>query len=193
MLDNKINLIASKDIKESEKFIYGLVNIIGKHPNVKVRVVDLLGIFKKQILDIKVFNDDYNNVFGALESDVLNRTDSQDFAVNIIIGAGQYKKKLSKGGIEVANNMFSKIINSKKCVFVLIDDYDKLRTLKLESWFSSVNITNGIWLGTGFSSQSIFSCNTVTQDDKKYTYEGLAYSIKDSNYTVIKTMLDGEE
>ena len=27
------------------------------------------------------------------------------FAVNIIIGAGQYKKKLSKGGIEVANNM----------------------------------------------------------------------------------------
>ena len=193
LLDNKINLIASKDIKESEKFIYGLVNIIGKHPNVKVRVVDLLGIFKKQILDIKVFNDDYNNVFGALESDVLNRTDSQDFAVNIIIGAGQYKKKLSKGGIEVANNMFSKIINSKKCVFVLIDDYDKLRTLKLESWFSSVNITNGIWLGTGFSSQSIFSCNTVTQDDKKYTYEGLAYSIKDSNYTVIKTMLDGEE
>lgn len=192
-ISNKINLIASKDIKESISFIYSLVNIIGKHPNVKVRVVDLLGIFKKQMLDIKVFNSDYNNVFGALENDVLNRNDSQDYAVNIIIGAGQYKKKLSKGGVEIANNMFSKIIDSKKCIFILIDDYEKIRTFKLESWFSNVNTSDGIWLGTGFASQSIFSCNTVSQDDKKYTYEGLAYCINDSNYTVIKTMLDGEE
>ena len=119
MLDNKINLIASKDIKESEKFIYGLVNIIGKHPNVKVRVVDLLGIFKKQILDIKVFNDDYNNVFGALESDVLNRTDSQDFAVNIIIGAGQYKKKLSKGELKLLIICSVKsLIQKNVCLFL---------------------------------------------------------------------------
>lgn len=194
-LSEKIHLITGKDIKRNVPFIYGLVGIFSKHQDVKVRVVDLLKIFNKPILDIKLFNDDFNNVFGALENDVLNRKESDAYAVNIIIGAGQIKSNLSKGGIEIMENMFNKISNSKKIIFILIDNYDKLRTLKLESWFNTVNTNKGIWLndGNSFSTQSLISSNEVTQEDKKYKFEGLAYSVKDSNYTVIKTVLDGDE
>ncbi len=192
-VDNKINIITCKDIKSNIKFIYGLVNLFSKHQNVKVRVVDMLDIFKKPILDIKLFNDNLSEVVGALENDVLTRNETQDYAINVIIGAGQYKKKLSKGGIEIFNNMFDKVSNSKKIIFILIDDYDKIRTLKLESWYASVNTGFGIWLGPGFSSQSLISSGELTQDDKKYNFEGLAYSVTNSNYTVIKTVLDGDD
>lgn len=192
-VDNKINIITSKDIKNNIKFIYGLVNMLSKHQNIKIRVVDMLNIFKKEVLDIKYFNENIDVVFGALENDVLTRKDSQDYAINVVIGAGQYRKKLAKGGIEIFNNMFSKVPESKKISFILIDDYDKIRTLKLESWYSNVNTGYGIWLGPGFSSQSVISSNELTQDDKKYNFEGLAYTVINSNYTVIKTILDGDE
>lgn len=192
-IDNKINIVTCKDIKNNMKFIYGLVNILSKQQNVKVRVVDMLGIFKKPILDIKLFNDGLNEVIGALENDVLTRNETQDFGINIILGAGQYKKKLSKGGVEIFDNMFNKLPNSKKVIFILIDDYDKIRTLKLESWYSNINTGYGLWLGGGFSSQSMISSGELSQDDKKYNFEGLAYSVTNSNYTVIKTILDGDE
>ena len=100
---------------------------------------------------------------------------------------------MSKGGVEIFDNMFNKLPNSKKVIFILIDDYDKIRTLKLESWYSNINTGYGLWLGGGFSSQSMISSGELSQDDKKYNFEGLAYSVTNSNYTVIKTILDGDE
>ena len=74
-----------------------------------------------------------------------------------------------------------------------MDEYEKLRTLKLEPWYGSINTTKGLWLGTGFNSQSIFSTNELTLEDKKYDFDGLAYQINDAKYTIIKTLMDGDE
>ena len=74
----------------------------------------MLDIFKKPVLDIKFFNEEFDKIIGALENDVLTRNDSQDYAVNILIGAAQYKKVLSKGGIEIYQNLFDKLSSSKK-------------------------------------------------------------------------------
>ena len=150
-------------------------------------------IFENPMLDIKLFNENFDVLFGALENDVLTRDETQDMAINIILGVGQFKKVLSKGGQEIFTNLFNNIIKSKKNIYILVDDYDKSRMLKLEPWYPNIDTTKGIWLGPGFDSQSMLSSNEVTQEDKKYTFEGLAYTIKDANYTVIKTLLDGDE
>ena len=98
ILNEKLYLIASKGLKNNINILYGLSNILSKMPNVKVRVIDMLDYFAKPILDIKFFNDDFDRIFAALENDALHRTESQDYDANILIGAGQFKKKLSKGG-----------------------------------------------------------------------------------------------
>lgn len=193
LLSQKIHLITGKNIEENIGFIYGLASILIKIPNVKVRVVDMLDLFKKPILDIKLFNEDIDKVFAALEKDVFNRTETQDFGINIILGAGQYKRKLSKGGIEIFKNLFTNLPNSKKSVYILIDDYDKLRTLKLEKWFEQVNLSNGIWLGSGFANQSLFESKDVNSEDKKYDYEGLAFNVVNGDYKVVKTLMDGDD
>lgn len=192
-LSQKIHLITGKNIKEYIEFFYGLTAILASVSNVKIRIVDMLDIFKKPMLDIKLFNDNIDVVFGALDNDATSRTDAQDYGINIIFGAGQYKKKLSKGGIEIFKELFDKIPNSKKNIYLLVDDYDKLRTLKLEKWFDQVDVETGIWLGPGFATQSLFTSNEVTSEDKKYDYDGLAYNVVKGEYKVIKTVMDGDE
>ena len=193
LTENKLYLITGKNIEKNMPFIYGLTTILSKNPNVKIRVVDLMGLFKEPILDIKLFNDNFDVVFAALEKDILTRTDIQDYGINIIIGISKYKSKLSKGGKEIFNNLFNHISKSKKSIYILIDDYEKIRMLKLEEWFDIKYCDNGIWLGKGANSQSFLNIEKMSNEDKKYDFEGLAYVIENKKYRVIKTMLEKKE
>ena len=189
-MNQKVHLVTGAELNNNMGFIYGLVSILSKVPNTKVRVVDMLGWFKKPLLDIKLFNDNIDVVFGALEKDVLTRTASQDYAVNIIIGAGRYKERLSQGGVDIFQNLFTQLKNSKKSVYVMIDDYESIRALKLESWFSDYSVNRGLWLGAGFANQSLFESESVKSEDKKLNFAGLAFALEDGKYKVIKTLMD---
>lgn len=189
----KIHLFTGKNIKDNLPFIYGLTSVLANVPNVKIRVLDMLDIFKKPILDIKLFNDQVDNVFAALEKDAFTRSETSPTAINIIIGIGDFKRKLSKGGLEIFRNLFDNISKSKNSIYILFDNYDKLRTLKLESWFNTVNTSKGIWLGAGAANQSLLNIGEINQEDKKYEFNGLAFSVNNSEYTVIKTVMDGDE
>lgn len=190
---NKIYLISAKNIKDNMKFIYGLANLFSKVPKVKTRVIDMEGIFTEPILDIKLFNEKLDVIFAALDKDSTSRNETQDLAVNMIIGVGTIKKKLSTAGYEIAKNMFDNINQSKNIIYIFIDSYDKMKSLKLETWFNYVDTTRGLWLGEGLDNQSLLVSNELTQDDKKYSYEGMGFVIEDSKYTLIKTVLDGDK
>lgn len=192
-LANKIHLISTKDLANNMNFIYALTSLLSKIPNTKVRVVDMLGIFTRPILDIKLFNEKLDVVMAALEKDAKERSEIQDYGITLLLGVGSFKKVLSAAGTEIAESMFSLISNSKKSIYIFVDNYEKLRILKLESWFNKVDTTNGLWLGQGLSSQSMFLVEDISSDDRKYDFEGMAYHIEDSKYTLIKTMMDSEE
>ena len=75
---------------------------------------------------------------------------------------------------------------------ILIDNYDEMRGLKIEDWYTDLD-TRGIWLGSGVGTQSLFNSTSVSNDDKKYDFTGLAYLFEESNYTVMKIMMDGDK
>lgn len=189
----KMHIITSKDINSNIEFVYALAALLTKVPNVKVRVLDMLKIFRKPILDIQMFDQDPNVVFAALEKDVLTRTDAQDYGVNIIVGAGQYKKSLSQGGIEIFKNLFEHVANSKKSIYILVDSYDNIRNLKLEKWYHDIDTSQGIWLGQGLDSQSVFENIQLRNEDKKFNYNGLGFMMTGGDYSVIKVMMDKDE
>ena len=191
--ETKLYPIITKDMKSSMPFIYALANLLTKIPNTVVRVIDVLGAFEKPILDIKLFQDDLRVIFAAIDKDVKSRTDTQPLAINIILGAGSIKGKLDKVGQEFADSMFNGIANCKQNIFFLIDDYKKFKLLKLQPWYNTMDTTKGMWLGPGIESQSVLVTNDLSEEDKKYNYAGMAYLIKDSTYTLIKTMMDGDD
>ncbi len=190
---NKINFISSKNLANNIESVYGITAVLSKVPGVKIRIIDFNQIFKKIILDTKMFNDNLDVVFAAIERDVLNRKENQDWAVNIVLGIGSYKKYLSKGGIEIFQNTFNNIKNSKKSIFILIDDYDKLRTLKLEPWYDQIDDKSGIWLGNDVNEQSIITANEADAENSKLNFPGMAYQVEDSVPKFIKTVLEGED
>lgn len=190
---NKVHLIASDQIAQNIEFLYGLAAVLSKTQNTKVRIVDFLNIFKKPILDIQIFEQDKNEVVAALEKDAETRTESQDYGITFIIGAGRFKNVLTAAGADIFRSLMEKTKDSKKNIYLLIDDYEPLRTLKLEKWFNAVDTKNGIWLGTGLDSQSLFDCNEPGNEDKKYNFRGQAFTINDKELTLTKVVLDKDE
>ena len=188
----KIHLVTSRDINANINFVYALASLLTKVSNVKVRVIDLLKIFRKPILDIQKFEQDPNVVFAALEKDILTRTDSQDYGINIVIGAGKFKEILSAAGVEIFENAFNNLQKSKKVIFILVDNYDSIRNLSVERWYLEANVKQGIWLGQGLDSQSLFDIE-VRSEDNKYNFPGLGYVISGDDYDVIKAMMDKDE
>ena len=128
-----------------------------------------------------------------MENDVLNRKETQDWAVNIVVGIGGYKRVLSEGGIEKLKNIFDKMANSKKVVFLLVDDYESMRILKLEEWYNKINNKSGIWIGPDVNDQSMIEAEDITAEEAKLSFEGMAYEIDESKCKLIKTILEGED
>ena len=191
--ETKLYPIITKDLKSSMPFIYALANLLTKIPNTVVRVIDIMGMFEKPILDIKLFQDDLKVIFAAIDNDVKTRTDTQPLAINIILGVGSIKGKLDNTGQEFVDSMFNGIPNCKQNIFFLIDEYKRFKLLKLQPWYNTMDTSKGIWLGPGIESQSVLVSNELSEEDKKYNYEGMAYLIKNSTYTLIKTMMDGDD
>ena len=75
----------------------------------------------------------------------------------------------------------------------LFKELKNFKLLKLEPWYNSIDTSNGMWLGEGIDSQSILLSNELSQEDKKYNYEGMAYLVQDGTYSLIKTMMDGDD
>ena len=173
--------------------IYGLVNVLSKVSGTKVRVFDFAGLYKGNTLDIKLFKEDFDAVLFALEKDLRERTLQQDHGITIILGAGLMKSKLSQAGKDMLNNYFEALKTANKSSVILLDAYDRLKMLKVESWYQNINTSYGMWLGTGFENQNLFNVKAISMEERKLNYEGLGFLIEDASYKVVKTVMDGEE
>ena len=189
----KLFVMGVEDIKKNMESIYGIVNTLAKVPNTVVRVFDFSGSFEMTNPDIKFWNDRYDVVLTALKNDLAKRTTSQPHGITIILGAGLLKNKLSSQlGHGILNEYMNNLFVSNKSTTILVDTYQRLKPLKIEPWFSKINNSFGIWIGSGIENQNLFNVKEISMEERKLNYKGMAYKIEDGNYTLIKTVLDKE-
>ena len=189
LLAQKIHIFAGHNIANSIESLYALTKVMTKLPNVKVRILDLLGIFKMPILDIQKFEQDPNDVIVALEKDIAVRTKQSSCGINIIIGAGRYKQVLNQQGQESFEKIIKTVNNSNQTLYIFVDNYESIRSFKAEEWFADIS-KNGLWLGPSPNAQTLFENLNFTEEDISYNYPGLAYKITDTDYDVIKLAID---
>lgn len=192
-IKEKLTSICVNSFDTAMPSLYGLINILSKVSGTKVRVFDFAGVYKGSNLDIKLFNQDHDAVLFALEKDLRERTIQQDHGITLIIGAGLMKGKLSDAGKLMIDQYFEALEKANKSTVILVDVYDRMKLLKIENWYQSMNTSHGIWIGTGLENQNVFNVKSVSMEERKLNFEGLAFLIEDTNYTVIKTVMDGEE
>lgn len=193
MLKQKMFVMCVDNFKDTINSIYGIVNMLSKSPGTKVRVLDFDNIYKGTNMEIQYFNEKLDATILALKGDLEKRTDNQDQGITFVLGVGLYKNKLKEVGTQYFVDYINAINDAKKSTIILVDTYERMKRLRIETWFKSVNTSYGIWLGNNISNQNLFSVKSITMEDRKIVYEGLGFVINDAEYMMIKTVLDGED
>ena len=188
----KFFTITGNNINSSMQSIYGIINTLSKVPATTVRVFDFNGSYKGQTLDIKYFNDKYDATVVALLRDLQSRTIQQDQGITFIFGVESMKTKLNDIGKEKLIVYFNAIEKANNSTVVLVDSYDNLKRQKVEPWFPKLDTSYGIWLGAGLENQNLFGVNAVDMEDRKLDFKGIAFTVDDGNYSLIKTVMDEE-
>jgi hypothetical protein len=60
----------------------------------------------------------------------------------------------------------------------------------LEKWYKDINTKQGIWLGLGLESQSIFENVELSSEDKKFNFDGLGFTLSEGKHAPIKVIRD---
>ena len=84
------------------------------------------------------------------------------------------------------SELFDKFRTLSKAHILIIDEYAKIKDAAYESWFSKIDTTEGVYIGTGVDSQTIFKVNGFNKELSQtfpknygfYMIEGACHIIK---------------
>ncbi len=203
---NYTTVISSNDISEYKNFINGIYKTFSYLNNYYTYVVDTYDIISNQIpntyLEKKNYTTFIDNILGEMSTQYQLYTDNNyeksvlnNSSHNIIIIIG-------------ITNLLSRITPEKKAEFtkalsalkdlgtyhiVYIENQDKLKQQAYENWYkSSVDNSNGIWLGSGVLDQYCLKLATSPRELREELKPGYGVLIEKGKPFVTK-LLEGED
>ncbi len=190
-LEQKINLIASKSIKNHIYFIYALIRQMITLKDVQVHVIDALSIYRGKYEHVDLYTDNLEDAFLMAYKNAGNDAKLKEKHVYFILGVHEFKKKVSK----YSKNFESLFTQASKCknnTFLFFDDSDSYKFLQVEDWYrNNINNTFGIWLGAEVDSQITLSVMSLTIDDRNTVFPCIGYPIYQGKHMTIKYVVDG--
>lgn len=191
---NKYNLtpVITNNVGGNIHFIYGLIELLKKIPTIKIRIIDVLKIYK-EIQGVDVFNNDFDTLIKQIKLEAIDDDKNKKINVFIIIGLGAFKNNVEDKTLKIFNDVFEKLKTYKTNKFIIYDDYTSFKGLETETWFrSNVNSSNGIWLGEGAGNQFAIKMPELTTDERKLSFEEMAFVLKEGNHKAIRYVVDKE-
>lgn len=189
-----IHVILSNIISEKIDFIYGLVRLMSKLPDVQVRVIDFVNIYNKNIEGTQTFKENFDSLFAAIRQEVLQEKDATKKTVYVMTGISQMKRKLNADTQLVCQEIFGHANTYQNTYFIFVDNYNAYKNLQLEPWYQTqINHSNGIWIGEGIASQMAINLVQLDAETRKRDFACMAFAIVEGKFTVIKCVLDEVE
>lgn len=184
--------ILSTDLSSNIHFIYGLIELLKQIPNSKVRIIDVLKLYKN-VQGIDVYNKDFDTVIKQIKLEILDDETLKRTNIFIIIGLGAFKNNVPTKTQRHFNDVFEGLKNYKRNKFIIYDDYNSYKSLETEIWFRlNVNQSTGIWLGENAGNQYSIKMPNLTLEEKKTTFNQIGYVVKNSSHTIIRYIVDKE-
>lgn len=178
---NYATMVTGLDLNCTESFLNPLINqIVAKDKSSLV----VINTEEYHIEDTKAYqyvNQQFNEIFTSLinfvtsqnELYVKNNYNREIFEGKkpitcIIIGIESFKNRLSSENKLKFDSLFTLGKDLGIINFILVDSIDKIKKVEFESWYkSSVNNTNGIWLGNGINDQFTLKLSSKLEEMKK--------------------------
>ena len=190
-LEQKINLIAAKSIKNHIYFVYALIRQMLSLKGVVVHVIDALSIYRGKYENVDLHTDNLDQAFLSMYNNSANDSKLKEQHIYFILGISEFKKKLTKY-TKNFEPLFSQVSKCKNNTFLYFDDSDNYKNIQVEDWFrDNINNTFGIWLGEDIGIQVALGVMSLSIEDRNNVFPCIGYPIYQGNHMVIKYVVDG--
>ena len=191
-LEQKINLVAAKSIKNHIYFIYGLIRQMLELKGVKIHVIDALNIYRGKYDNIDLYTTNLEKAFINAYENVEKDKELDEKHVYLIIGIAEFRKKIAAKYGKNFEMLFSQVSHCKNNTFIYFDDSDNYKQVQVENWFrSNINNTFGIWLGEDIGLQVALGVMSLSMEDRQNVFTCIGYPIYQGKHMVIKYVVDG--
>ena len=103
----------------------------------------------------------------------------------MIYGLDKFVKKLDNN--KSLEEFFDKCKKHEKIPIIIVEEAGKIKEYQFDSWYKSIfNVTNGLWIGSGASDQSLFK---ISSYNKEYSLEynnDIGFYIEDGFAKIVK-------
>lgn len=190
-MEQKINLIAAKSIKNHIYFVYALIRQMLTLKDVKVHVIDALSIYRGKYEGIDLYSDNLEDAFVSAYKNASMDKELQEKHVYFILGISEFKKKIAKYNKNF-EMLFAQVYKCKNNTFLYFDDSDAYKEVQVEDWFrDNINNTFGIWLGEDIGTQVALGVMSLSVEDRQNIFPCIGYPIYQGKHMVVKYVVDG--
>jgi hypothetical protein len=189
---NKINVIATNDLEENINFFHALITLLKTDQTLNIRVIDVLEMIDSTKVDIKVYNENLNEVITAIRDEIENEANAVKNHLYIILGISELKKKLNNDAKDAFNDIFDETGEYKNTNFIIADNYNEYKNFQSEI-DSEINRKAGIWLGYGVDNQFAIDFPELSMEDRKIMDPNIGFVPFKSSRIVFKKIALTEE
>lgn len=193
-MENKINIIAAKSMKNHIYFVYALIKQMITLKNIKIHIIDLMGIYREKYEGVINHKDDVEKGFIEAYNNVQHDQEQKETNVYFFLGISEIREKLKDKYEQYFETLFSVVNKCKNNTFIFLDNAEGYKKLQVENWYKN-NITNtyGIWLGEDVGVQVALGIMSLSIEDKRNTFPCIGYPVYKGNHMIIKYVVDGVE
>ena len=177
--DKLINIITYGKETSIKSFTPALVNLLSYLKNVKNIVLSSYDYLTINNENVKFYNSNFKAVLAALYKNIekaISETDNKNKYVITIFGYSKLRKhmvdlKEEDETVTTIDDIIMLAKNSNKIRFIIIDNYEVLRSIDNFDWYSLFDPKNGILIAGDFDEQELFiaesdyNTQTLLRDD----------------------------
>ena len=186
-LSTTSNVITASKIGHTTSFVRSLIEVLLKIENTSLIVFDGQGnLSDKKDKIVNYYNDNFLEITDKI-TEYINNLDSSKNAVIFINGLDKYISKLSP--TTSFENLLKAAKQKENVSIVICEEIKKIKSYAFETWYTNyINVTDGIYVGTGVGDQTLLRINNYQQELMKPYKNNIIFNISEGEYKIIKAI-----
>ena len=186
-LSTTSNVITASKIGHTTSFVRSLIEVLLKIENTSLIVFDGQGnLSDKKDKIVNYYNDNFLEITDKI-TEYINNLDSSKNAVIFINGLDKYISKLSP--TTSFENLLKADKQKENVSIVICEEIKKIKSYAFETWYTNyINVTDGIYVGTGVGDQTLLRINNYQQELMKPYKNNIIFNISEGEYKIIKAI-----
>lgn len=205
-IDNNLGyLISSNSVDDIFNFIDNELYILNNSEMYSTAVIDMKYLYEdNKYNNILYYNSNYSDILEKIDNyftqiyDILKNNNFQKQSIAnvktfilIIVGIEKFFKNLKDEDKKLFDNIVNYVKDCYKLKILIIDSPGEIKKIEYESWYKDlINSNTGLWIGNGFTDQSVIRPYKYSSNDSKEIKNNFAYIVENGQSDLIKIIQD---